>query len=423
MREWIRILSLSETKKSFENKKNSYNYFRKSKNFIFSLKNFKYFVKKIINTVTKKSGDYDFSNEVYESMKGCLICKACVSHCPVHVNVPEFRSKFIYLYHTRYLRPLKDYIVGSIETTGHFFSKMPFFINYLISSSLINSFLKNQIGLRDLPKFSPEKFKKIHFSKEKQDSDLEKLISQPTEKMDRSLILLQDAFTSFYESQILSEFYALLCKLDFNVFVAPFHPNGKPLHVKGFLNQFRDVAEKNTKWLTRLASCGVPLVGLEPSVVLTYRDEYLQILGQEQLPFEVFLPQEFLINKREKLRNYKISTKINDYQLLGHCTEMSNSQESQDQWRDLFNLFGLSLRIIEVGCCGMAGTFGHETEHYEESLGIYNLSWKDKMPADSFLKQNILTTGFSCRSQVMRIEGFRPLHPLQALLREIKFTN
>ncbi|HBL55682.1 MAG TPA: glycerol-3-phosphate dehydrogenase, partial [Deltaproteobacteria bacterium] len=219
--------------------------------------------------------------------------------------------------------------------------------------------------------------------------------------------------------------YQLLCKLGFKVYVAPFHPNGKPLHVKGFLSQFQKVAEKNTKWLAHVARCGIPMVGLDPSVVLTYRDEYLKILGENQLTFEVMLPQEFLITRTEILLKHAVSVKDNlqDYQLLGHCTEKTDAQLSQEQWKEVFKLLGLSLRLIPVGCCGMAGTYGHETEHYEESRGIYNLSWKKKIPEDHFLRQNILTTGFSCRSQIKRFEGFRPLHPLQALLREINLFN
>tara|TARA_B100000959_G_scaffold18242_1_gene17556 strand:+ start:52 stop:381 length:330 start_codon:yes stop_codon:yes gene_type:complete len=106
--------------------------------------------------------------------------------------------------------------------------------------------------------------------------------------------------------------------------------------------------------------------------------------------------------------------------LLGHCTEKTEAQLSQEQWKEVFEKFGLSLNLIPAGCCGMAGTYGHETEHYEESRGIYDLSWSGKIPQDPFLRQNILTTGFSCRSQIKRFEGFRPLHPLQVLLREIK---
>tara|TARA_B100001971_G_scaffold14703_1_gene11555 strand:- start:440 stop:1312 length:873 start_codon:yes stop_codon:yes gene_type:complete len=285
--------------------------------------------------------------------------------------------------------------------------------------------LKEQIGLRDLPEYSPEPVRRRLLNSAAPAFDLDGLILRTPEELEQSVILLQDAFTSFYESQLVLEFYELLCHLGYTVYVAPFHPNGKPLHVKGFLDKFQKVAEKNTKWLIHVARSGIPMVGLDPSVVLTYRDEYLKILGENELPFEVLLPQELLVKSSEKFREFAVSAKSNlpEYQLLGHCTEKTQVQLSQEQWQEVFKVFGLSLQLIPVGCCGMAGTYGHETEHFEESRGIYNLSWKNKIPADQFLRQNILATGFSCRSQVKRFEGFRPLHPLQALLREIIWEN
>ena len=167
------------------------------------------------------------------------------------------------------------------------------------------------------------------------------------------------------------------------------------------------------------------MVGIDPSVVLTYRDEYLKILGENELPFRVLLPQEFLVMNSSKYGKYRVSDKENsrDYRLLGHCTEKTDAQLSQYQWKEVFEKFGLSLKLTSVGCCGMAGTFGHETKNYDESLGIYNLSWAQKIPKDPLLRQNILSTGFSCRSQIKRFGGFMPLHPLQILLREIQSSN
>ena len=410
MREWLRLLSVNQQSGVSGKKPLGF------------LDNF---LNKIQNSWRKKHGESDFSHEVYESMAGCLACKACTTQCPVHVDVPEFRSKFLDLYHGRYLRPLKDYLVGSTESFGRLFSQIPLLTNALLSWSLSRMLLKNLIGLRDLPIYSPESVRRLLQKAEAPAFDVDELILRTPEELEQSVILLQDAFTSFYESQVVMDFYELLKQLDYTVYVAPFSPNGKPLHVKGFLKQFRKVVVKNTNWLSYAARCGIPLVGLDPSVVLTYRDEYLKIFGKNKLPFEVLLPQEFLVKKLKKLPGHtvSISKKIQEYKLLGHCTEKTGAQLSQELWQDVFEAFGLSLELIPVGCCGMAGTYGHETDHFEESRGIYNLSWSKKIPEDPLLQQNILVSGFSCRSQVKRFEGFRPLHPLQALLREIISVN
>ena len=410
MREWLRLLSVN---------KQSGVSGKKPLGFLYNLLN------KIQNSWHKKQGEYDFSHEVYESMAGCLACKACATQCPVHVDVPEFRSKFLDLYHGRYLRPLKDYLVGSTESFGRLFSQIPLLANALLSWPLSRMLLKNLIGLRDLPEYSPESVRSLLQKADAPSFAVDELILRTPEELERSVILLQDAFTSFYESQVVMDFYELLKQLDYTVYVAPFSPNGKPLHVKGFLKQFRKVVEKNTNWLSYASRCGIPLVGLDPSVVLTYRDEYLKILGENKLPFEVLLPQEFLVKKSKKLPRHAVSIckKIQEYKLFGHCTEKTGAQLSQELWQDVFEAFGLSLELIPVGCCGMAGTYGHETDPFEESRGIYNLSWSKKIPEDPLLRQNILASGFSCRSQVKRFEGFRPLHPLQALLREIISVN
>ncbi len=423
IREWIRIISLNGGVNNLNKKEIKSQIHGVFKINYFSFKNIKSFLKKIINTIRNYNGSYDFSNEVYRSMNGCLICKACVTQCPVHVNIPELRSKFLNLYHSRYLHPLKDYLIGSSERIGGVFSKFPRWANFLLNMPLNVKFLQNQIGLRDLPLFSPESVNEGLLRILNTRNDLKKLNSLNSKELEGSIILLQDSFTSFYESHLVIEFYELLCKFGFKVYLAPFNPNGKPLHVKGFLDQFRIVAEKNVKWLSHLSSFEIPMVGIDPSIVLTYRDEYLQILGKDQLNFKVFLPQEFLLSKSSSLSNYEVSKKLCEYKLLGHCIEKVESQLSQMQWKGLFRLFGLSLDILEVGCCGMAGTFGHETEHFEESLGIYNLSWKKNIPENHYLRDKILVTGFSCRSQIKRFEGFRPLHPVQALLREINFIN
>jgi Fe-S oxidoreductase len=422
IREWLRMLSLTPERETSLSNNSSSNLIGQTQRNASAENIFKSSLDKIKNTWRKNHGEYDFSHEVYESMAGCLVCKACVTQCPVHVNVPEFRSKFLNLYHSRYLRPLKDYLVGSTETVGRLFSNIPRPVNAIINLPLNRNFLKNKIGLRDFPLYSPESVRQRMLEVNAVEFDLDKLNSLSQQEMERSVILVQDAFTSFYESQLVLEFYELLRKLNYTVYVAPFHPNGKPLHVKGFLAQFRKVAEKNAKWLSHIALPGIPMVGLDPSIVLSYRDEYLKILEENELPFKVLLPQEFLVMNSAKHSNYAVAAtnKLQDYQLLGHCTEKTDCLLSQEQWKEVFEKFGLSLSLIAAGCCGMAGTYGHETEHYEESRGIYGLSWSDKFPQDPFLRQNILTTGFSCRSQVKRFEGFRPMHPLQVLLREIK---
>jgi Fe-S oxidoreductase len=376
---------------------------------------------KFLNSA-KKAKEYDYSHEVFEAMSGCLACKACASQCPVHVDVPEFRSKFLHEYYGRYLRPLRDYLVGTTEWSGQILSKIPRLGNALLGNSLSVKALKQLVGLIDAPALSTPNLAN-QLTKLEGLLTIEELRKLPSAQKQSSVILLQDAFTSFYEAPLVIHFVKLLQKLGFRVYVAPFRPNGKPLHIKGLLNWFDPLVRKNSEWLQTLATLDVPIVGIEPSMVLTYRDEYPKSLGLKQLPVEIMLPQEWLIQQTDRLRSNRILEPLRSYRLLGHCSEKTLALQSQQQWQNVFKSLGLDLKLEATGCCGMAGTYGHEKEHYDESRGIFKMSWQHHMPNELTQQATILATGYSCRSQVKRFSGFRPMHPLQALLQEITENN
>ncbi len=291
-----------------------------------------------------------------------------------------------------------------------------------MANAILNSppslyLLKHLIGLVDPPRYSSKPLATSLNQRKHSAFDPEQLRGLPPGQKETSVILLQDAFTSFYESRVVLDCMDLFTRMGFKVYVAPFQPNGKPLHIKGFLEKFKHVAKRNIYWLKELAKTRIPIVGIDPSIVLSFRDEYPGILGREEMGFEILLPQEFLLRsfQHPPITKNGVSKK---YLLFGHCMENSGVPESKLHWRRLFHTFGLEIEMMEVGCCGMAGTFGHEQEHVEESLGIYKMSWKRKLPHQYLRTQQVLATGFSCRAQVERFTGFRPLHPLQALLNE-----
>ncbi|MEZ7975082.1 MAG: FAD-binding and (Fe-S)-binding domain-containing protein, partial [SAR324 cluster bacterium] len=151
IREWLRMLSLTPERETSLSNNSSSNLSGQTQRNNVNENIFKNSFNKIKNTWRKNQGEYDFSHEVYDSMAGCLVCKACVTQCPVHVNVPEFRSKFLNLYYSRYLRPLKDHLVGSTETVGRLFSNIPRPLNAILNWPLNRNLLKNIIGLRDFP--------------------------------------------------------------------------------------------------------------------------------------------------------------------------------------------------------------------------------------------------------------------------------
>ncbi|MBF0289003.1 MAG: FAD-binding oxidoreductase [SAR324 cluster bacterium] len=376
---------------------------------------------KIGNTYARHKGVYDFSHEVHEAMSGCLACKACASQCPIHVDVPEFRSRFFNLYYSRYLRPLRDHLVASIETITPLQARFARLYNRFLALPPTQLILNRVIGLCDSPELSLISVKSELNDRHAPHADSFQLKYLTSEEKERSVILLQDVFTTYFEAQLVLDTYDLLRTLGYVVYIAPFHPNGKPMHIKGFMHRFRSLAQKNADYLKQLNQCNIPIVGIEPSMVLTYRDEYLKSLGQKNPEFHVYLVQEWLhqqLPRFEKLFSGKTLLNFSQYKLLGHCSEKTGALESQAQWKQIFHLFGLDLEIAAVGCCGMCGTYGHEVEHYLESKGIYQMSW-GKYISSHPQQEQILATGYSCRTQVKRFHGFKPRHPAQAMLKAL----
>ncbi len=384
------------------------------------------FYRKLKNTIAAKRGISDFSREVYSAMDGCLSCKACSSQCPIHVDIPDMKSRFLEMYHTRYLRPLRDYLIATVEYTAPKQALFAQLSNRIMGWGLTKFVLQKFVGLIDAPDLSIQSVKEglqhRHAPIAKR-SHLEHL--SPEEKK-RSVILIPDVFTTYYESKLVLDIYDLLRMLGYVVYIAPFYPNGKPMHVKGFLKAFHTVAKKNVHQMEKLARAGVPIVGIEPSVVMTYRDEYLKILNRHELGFQVNLLQEWLTDQKDHLVHRARGMDLSDrtkYQLLGHCMEKTGALDSQDQWKQVFDIFHLDLDLIATGCCGMAGTFGHETANYRESKGVYAMSWSKHITPEPSQRHHILSTGYSCRTQINRFDGFKPLHPAQALLKELSQRN
>jgi FAD/FMN-containing dehydrogenase/Fe-S oxidoreductase len=351
----------------------------------------------------------DFSHQVYDAMSGCLACKACATQCPVRVDVPDFRAQFLELYHRRYARPLGDYFTAWLERLLPRMSSFPRVMNGLMGSPLGRWLTARIIGIADAPLLDPKTAAGRLAQHGIPISGLTELRRLPKDA--RVVVILQDAFTTFYEPGVLEASCLLLRALGFEPHVLPYFENGKALHIKGFLRRFGRVVARNTELLRNVAALGLPLVGIEPAVVLTYRDEYPKQLETET-GFRVWLLQEWLA---EQKLIAKVDGGAAGFRLLSHCTEQALVTKAPAQWAKVFGALGVPLEIVKSGCCGMCGIYGHEVAHKRESLGIFELSWRGKI--DPALDQGrVLATGHSCRTQVERALGFTPRHPAQALL-------
>lgn len=382
-------------------------------------------VQKVRNTVQKWRGEYDFSHEVKSSMDTCLACKACASQCPIKIDVPNFRAKFLHFYHQRYLRPLKDHVIANVEYLAPIMAKQPALFNAFTSTKFMQLATEKMLGIVDLPLLSKPSLQEQLVEIGYQGEPLEKLEQLSAVEKQKVLLIVQDPFTSYYDAKIVADFVELTQKLGYRPVLLPFKPNGKAQHIKGLLTRFAKTAKNQADFLTRLARLDIPLVGVDPAIVLTYRDEYKTVLKEKRGDFQVLTVLEWLKSQQDQLTLHLKSLpeqegKLSEQQwhLFPHCTESTALPNSGKEWQQIFMLFNQKLIVENVGCCGMAGTFGHETKHIAMSKAIYGLSWaiklKDKNP------EFCLATGYSCRSQVKRLEKWQPKHPVQALLNLLK---
>ena len=381
---------------------------------------------KTVNSVARAAGQKDFSHEVYDAMAGCLACKSCAGQCPVKVNVPEFRSRFLELYHSRYLRPVRDYLVGSLESTIPHLARFPRVYNAVMKATPVRYLLERVAGMVDSPLLSLVDFRAACARWNVGIATPQRLAALSEQERQRTVVMVQDAFTRYFETDLTADWLELLSRLGYQVYLAPFAPNGKPLQVQGFLAAFEKAALFNSQALRKLQDSGIALVGLDPAMTLVYRQEYTKVLGSEQAP-KVLLPQEWL--SAELLANESLAAGLQKldqsaatdetWYFLPHCTEKTNEPGSVGLWQKIYAGSGMKLEVLASGCCGMSGTYGHETRNAGTSQTIYSQSWQP-LVARYGEDDRLLADGYSCRSQVKRQDGKQVRHPLQILLQRVR---
>ena len=397
IREWLRQLTLQGY--DFDNQAQR----RRWRNWLWK------FRQRVHDIVKAKADPPDFSHAVKEAMDGCLACKACTGACPIKIDVPTFRAKFLALYHTRYRRPLKDFLVVGLEHVVPYAAHVPTIFN-AIAQSTIGKSVVAAAGLVDIPALSLQSASKVLKANGVSYANLEVLSQLSDNDRKRSVILVQDAFTSYFEAPLVSDLAKFLQSLGVKVWLAQFRPNGKPAHVYGMLRRFKRVAQKNALFLQSLASTGIPLVGLDPSMTLTYRLEYAEATGQ-QCP-KVLLLQEWLDTYLGEEPTGPVTKRV---RLLPHCTERSIAHETLLAWKKIFRYFGIELDVVAAGCCGMAGAYGHDKDNQAISRKIFELSWARQLTGAGDTSHTV-ATGYSCRCQTKRFASANLKHPVQFLL-------
>lgn len=361
------------------------------------------------NSLMKLFGQDDFSHEVQEAMHGCLACKACATQCPVNVDIPAMKSPFLAAYYSRYLHPIRDYLVAYSEKFAYFHANSNFKFTHSILHNPLVKFMLRKLGLVDLPVLSEPSLKKQCRAKHIPIMSLKAIKKLTEEQRQNAVILVQDWLTSCYQAELVIDYYVFLTRCGYNVYLLKSLENGKTWHVLGFIKKFKQIAEKTAARLSAIAKLGIPMIGIEPSLTLTYRQEYPAVINSPE--FKVQLIEEWL--SEQDLQQLETKIPATDIHFFPHCSEKAANPLSFKQWQTIFNKFGYRLQMVEVGCCGMAGNYGLEVEHQVTSRQLFKFGWQQALE-----NKTCLATGFSCRSQAKRLAHYAMQHPISFLLQQ-----
>jgi Fe-S oxidoreductase len=344
------------------------------------------------------------SEHVKEALDLCLSCKGCKGECPINVDMATYKAEFLSHYYEGRLRPRAAYASGLIYRWARMAATMPAAANFFTQTPGLSSLAKLAAGYsraRTIPRFAPETFK--HW-----------FARRPRHNVDRpQVILWPDTFNNHFTPTVAKAAVEVLENAGYQVRV----PRkslccGRPLYDYGMLETAKKLLGQILTTLQPAIRQGIPIVGLEPSCVSVFRDELPDLLhGNEdakRLQRQTYLLSEFL----EKAAHYNPPKLKRKALVHGHCHHKSTlGFESEEQ---VLAATGLQYQVLDSGCCGMAGAFGYERDHYEVGIKCGErvlLPAVRNAPPESL----IIADGFSCREQISQQTDRKPLHLAQVL--------
>jgi Fe-S oxidoreductase len=347
----------------------------------------------------------------------CLACKGCKGECPSNVDVAKMKMEFLQHYHDQHGVPVRSWLVGNFATLSKIASYVPWAYNFIFKTTPLRRIANKIVG------FHPDRTMPLinKWGVRSQKSEVGSRKSDPhiTNHTSRIYLFL-DEFTKYNDGHIAKKAIEVLEKLGYEVIIPEHTVSGRPQLSKGLLKDAKKIAEKNVRLLKDLISENTPLVGIEPSAILTFRDEYPDLVSDELiedakrlaknvLQFDEFIEREMTAKRITKQQFIQSKTTI---KLHGHCQQKAIA--SMVPTKKMLSLTGSEVQLIPSGCCGMAGSFGYEVEHYDLSMKIGELvlfPTVRKQPAEVI----IAAPGTSCRHQIHDGTGRKALHPIEIL--------
>ena len=365
-------------------------------------------------TNSKKINRFDHE-EIHEVMDLCLSCKGCKSECPSNVDVAKLKAEFLQHYYDANGVPFRSRLIANFNKAAKFGALAPGIYNFMVTTAPFSTLIKRFSGFavkRSMPTLHKTSLEKWYRKRK----------TAPKESPAAGKVyLFCDEFTNYNDTDIGIKAILLLEKLGYEVIIPRHEESGRAWLSKGLIREAKIIANKNIALLSPIINEDTPLIGIEPSAILTFRDEYVDLALDEnfaaarELAKNVFLIDEFIANEmsRGHISKDRFTKEARLIKLHGHCHQKALSSVLPSVKMMSFPE-NYRVETIPSGCCGMAGSFGFEKEHYDVSMQIGELVL---LPAVRSLPDDVIIAapGTSCRHQVKDGTGKKALHTIEVL--------
>jgi FAD/FMN-containing dehydrogenase/Fe-S oxidoreductase len=346
------------------------------------------------------------SDRLYEVMDLCISCKGCKAECPSNVDMARLKSEFLSIYHQRRPFSLRERLLARPELLGRLGVATAPVANALLRQGWFRALLEGAAGIdrrRSLPPFASGTFESWFRRRER-----------PSQGNGKRVVLFHDTFLNFHEPEIGIAAVRLLENAGYAVSLVEKRCCGRPAISKGMLGRARELARENVERLAPFVREGVPVVGCEPSCILSFRDEYPDLVPGEdanRLAAGSFLLEELFERERIPL---DVSSKSERILVHGHCH--LKALVGTEALLSFLRKVGSSISLVESSCCGMAGSFGYEKEHFDVSL---QMAERRLLPAvrEASEATVLVAPGTSCRHQIRDATGRKVYHPVELAAR------
>lgn len=345
------------------------------------------------------------SKELKEVLDLCLSCKACATECPSNVDIATMKAEFLYQYQETHGYSLRSKIFANNAKLNGIGSKIPGVTNIVGNSWLMKS-LMGVAKQRSIPKLASQTLRSWY-------------VQQTFKVHPKKVYLFFDEFTNYYDVSIGKDAVLLLQKLGYTVQMVDHEESGRSYISKGFLKEAKAICNKNIALFKDIISEETPLIGIEPSAILSFKDEYLRLaddidsaknIAKYTFTFEEFIAKEI---GRNTINSNQFTDQEKALKIHGHC-----HQKALVGTHPTFTMLSLpknyKVTILNTGCCGMAGSFGYEKEHYKVSMQVGEDTLFPKI-RNCESSTEIVASGTSCRHQIYDGTKRTAKHPITIL--------